>query len=84
VHIMLALVVIKNIPKALELQRNNSVMHLCGNTENASYWFGKVFPAFRYYMTVFWLAETNPEEGHLVSFGLGLALAVGVFRLEKE
>jgi hypothetical protein len=50
-----------------------------GNTENAPYWFGKVFSRIRYKLTVFWLAETNRARGVLVSIGLDLALAVGVF-----
>ena len=40
---------------------------------------GKAFSRIRYKSTVFWLAETKAEVVLLVSIGLDLALAVGVF-----
>ena len=48
-------------------------------TENALYRFGNPFSAFRLYLTLFRLAETNRAKGLLVSIELDLALEVGLF-----
>jgi hypothetical protein len=50
-----------------------------GYTENASYWFGKVFSAFRYWLGWIWLAETKGGAGHLVLIELDLASVGGFF-----
>ena len=64
---MLALVVIKHIPKALYWAI-------------AVYWFAKVFSRIRYKSTVFWVAETKVRMGPLVLVGLDLVLGWGFSR----